>query len=99
MFFKHFFAQLFLNSQTPSPVLSVTDRSVDALPVTRDRKAVESLFLKLTMHHTALARGIYRFVSRGHLDKLTQMEEMARLIAWATDVTKETIRVGLDISA
>lgn len=52
----------------------------------------------MTAHHTALAQGIYRFVSRGHLDKMTKTEGMGKLMVWATDVTKETIRVGLDIS-
>ena len=79
-------------------MLCFTDVSPDALPATKDRKVVESLFLKMTTHHTTLAQGIYRFVSRGHLDKLAKTEEMAKLMLWATDVTKETIRVGLDIS-
>lgn len=66
------------------------------IPSTRDRGAVEEIFIKATRIQT-LAMGLVYFMSEAFRDLSGEGEEMAKLIKWASGLAKETLRAGVDI--
>ncbi|KAI0316061.1 armadillo-type protein [Amylostereum chailletii] len=91
-FLAEFFEQVFINSQTPTPVLS---SKVSDLPTTRNKGAVEAIFIKATRME-ALAMGLVYFISETFRSRKTEDDE-AKFFTWASNVAKQTLRTGVDI--
>ena len=76
-----------------SPVIGL---DVKNLPTTRDRAAVEEIFIKAT-HAEALGMGLVYFMTETLRDFSSQDEELTKLVKWASGIAKDTLRTGLDI--
>ncbi|KAL0954941.1 hypothetical protein HGRIS_003874 [Hohenbuehelia grisea] len=93
-FLKELFTRLFISSQTSAPLLA--DNPSD-LPTTRNRGALEEIFIKGSRIE-ALAMGIIYFMSEAFRDlERGEPSQLAKLIGWATGVAKDTLRTGLDV--
>ncbi|KAA1467657.1 ARM repeat-containing protein [Dentipellis sp. KUC8613] len=91
-FFMEFFRQLFINSQSTAPVLS---SKVKDLPSTRNRGAIEEIFIK-AMRIQALSLGLVYFLTEA-IKKQDPEDEDAAFFKWASGVAVETLRTGMDI--
>ncbi|KAF5367452.1 hypothetical protein D9758_003658 [Tetrapyrgos nigripes] len=90
-FLRHLFIQLFLSSQSPTPLIA---KQV----TTRNRAAVEEIFIKGSRIQS-LSMGLVFFLSKNfseeHMEGLE--ETTVKLVKWGFEVAKETLRVGMDI--
>jgi nucleolar MIF4G domain-containing protein 1 len=92
MFLKELMVQIFIDSQVGAPVIG-SDLKV---PTTRNRGAVEQIFIKATRNQT-LAMGLVYFMSETFRDVMGDDDDMAKLTRWASEVAKDTLRTGVDI--
>ena len=69
---------------------------VKNLPTTRNRAAVEGIFIKAT-HAEALGMGLVYFMTETFRGFSSQDEELTKFVKWASGVAKDTLRTGLDI--
>ncbi|KAG5635726.1 hypothetical protein H0H81_010304 [Sphagnurus paluster] len=90
-FLKELLIQIFFCSQRATPMISINPEDV---PVTRDRKAVEEIFIKATRIQS-LAMGLVYFISESFRTK--EEDELLKLIKWASGLAKDTLRSGVDI--
>jgi nucleolar MIF4G domain-containing protein 1 len=84
--------QIFLDSQVTTPVLG----SSLNIPTTRNREAIEQIFIKATRHQ-ALAMGLVYFMSETFRDASGDGEEVAIFIRWASGLAKDTLQTGVDV--
>ncbi|TFY83229.1 hypothetical protein EWM64_g793 [Hericium alpestre] len=91
-FLAEFCKQLFLSSQTPTPILS---SQVKDLPSTRNRGAIEQIFIKATRIQ-ALALGLVYFLTETFRKQDGSDEEVV-FLKWASGVAVDTLRTGMDI--
>jgi nucleolar MIF4G domain-containing protein 1 len=91
-FLKELFMHLFVSSQVSNPLL---DLSAGGLPTTRNRRAVEEIFIKATRIEI-LAMGLVYFLS-DLFKSDSDNEEVSILLKWGSDLAKETLRTGMDI--
>jgi nucleolar MIF4G domain-containing protein 1 len=83
--------QIFIDSQVVTPVLG---SSLSVL-TTRNRGAIEQIFIKATRNQT-LAMGLVYFMSETFHNVFGD-EDMVNLIRWATGLAKDTLRTGVDV--
>jgi len=91
-FLIELYIQLFINSQTASPVLSSKAKD---LPSTRNRGALEEIFIKATRIQS-LALGLIYFLSEASR-RHDPEDDNAAFVKWACGVAIETLRTGMDI--
>jgi nucleolar MIF4G domain-containing protein 1 len=92
-FLKELLINIFLSSQAiSSPAINIGH------PVTRNRAAIEEIFVKAARIE-ALAMGLMYFMSSVLRDFRCDDEEQefAKLVKWATGIAQDTLRTGLDI--
>jgi len=88
-FLKELLAQVFISTQISTPIDS------KRVPQTgRNRGAVEEVFIKATRTET-LAMGLVYFLGQAFRDE--EDIDAVKLVRWAAEVAKETLRVGLDV--
>lgn len=68
-----------------------------ALPFGKDDRLLEPLLLKVVAQHTAMATGMYRFLTKVKWEALGASGNVLDFLNWASDSVKETIREGLDL--
>jgi len=87
-FLKDFLTHLFISTQVSTPILGAT------VPTTRNRGAIEEVFIKATRIET-LALGLVYFLST----EMTRPKdgEKEGLVKWASGVAVDTLRTGMDI--
>ncbi|KAI5833141.1 ARM repeat-containing protein [Schizophyllum commune Tattone D] len=88
-FLRELLVQTFVASQTASPVLSAT-------PQTRNRGAVEEVFIKAARVE-ALAMGLVYFITQVVMKEASADDAEGKFVKWAGGVAKETLRTGLDV--
>ena len=86
-FLRDLVKYLFVASQVSTPVLG------SALPTTRNRGAVEEVFIKAARIE-ALALGLVYFLSK---EMSTTDRDGEGLVKWAGGVAIDTLRTGMDI--
>ena len=84
---------IFFCSQVALPVVGL---DVKNLPNTRNRAAVEEVFIKATRAE-AVGMGLVYFMTEVFRDFSSQEEELTKFVKWASGVAKDTLRTGLDI--
>ncbi|KAF8907299.1 hypothetical protein CPB84DRAFT_1844000 [Gymnopilus junonius] len=89
-FLRELFTQIFINSQRTTPLMS-TD--VSKLTFTRNRNAVEEIFIKASRVQT-LAMGLVYFLTDTFEDKLDS--DFSKFLRWATSMAKDALRTGVD---
>ncbi|KAL1738484.1 hypothetical protein HDZ31DRAFT_50919, partial [Schizophyllum fasciatum] len=88
-FLRELLVQVLMATQTASPVLG-------AVPQTRNRGAVEEVFIKAARVE-ALAMGLVYFLTQAVMRDTTEDDALGRFVRWAGGVAKETLRTGLDV--
>ncbi|KAL1724376.1 armadillo-type protein [Schizophyllum commune] len=88
-FLRELLVQIFVASQTASPVLGAT-------PQTRNRGAVEEVFIRAARVE-ALAMGLVYFITQVVMKEATADDAEGKFVKWAGGVAKETLRTGLDV--
>ncbi|KAL1727850.1 hypothetical protein EV714DRAFT_253370 [Schizophyllum commune] len=88
-FLRELLVQVFVASQTASPVLG-------AVPQTRNRGAVEEVFIKAARVE-ALAMGLVYFITQVVMKEASADDAEGKFVKWAGGVAKETLRTGLDV--
>uniref|UniRef100_D8Q3X7 MI domain-containing protein n=1 Tax=Schizophyllum commune (strain H4-8 / FGSC 9210) TaxID=578458 RepID=D8Q3X7_SCHCM len=88
-FLRELLVQTFVASQTASPVLG-------AAPQTRNRGAVEEVFIKAARVE-ALAMGLVYFITQVVMKEAGADDAEGKFVKWAGGVAKETLRTGLDV--
>ncbi|KAL1683344.1 armadillo-type protein [Schizophyllum commune] len=88
-FLRELIVQIFVASQTASPVLGAT-------PQTRNRGAVEEVFIKAARVE-ALAMGLVYFITQVVMKEASADDAEGKFVKWAGGVAKETLRTGLDV--
>ena len=88
-FLRELLVQIFVASQTASPVLGAT-------PQTRNRGAVEEVFIKAARVE-ALAMGLVYFITQVIMKETSADDAEGKFVKWAGGVAKETLRTGLDV--
>jgi nucleolar MIF4G domain-containing protein 1 len=83
---------MFVSSQVSTPLL---DLSIERLPTTRNRRAVEEIFIKATRIEN-LAMGLMYFLSEIFKSD-GDNGEMSTFLKWGCDLAKDTLRTGMDI--
>ncbi|KAG6853988.1 hypothetical protein C0991_011851 [Blastosporella zonata] len=89
-FLRELLIQTFICSQRTSPMITMD------IPTTRNRGAIEEIFIKATRIQT-LAMGLVYFLSEAFRDVLQDGDEKGKLIKWASGLAKDTLRTGVDI--
>ncbi|KAF5391624.1 hypothetical protein D9757_002400 [Collybiopsis confluens] len=89
-FLKHFFLNLFVSSQSISPLVGSEVGS------SRDRASIEEIFTKAGRLQT-LAMGLMFFISKVLSIDDVNDPELVRLVKWGVEIAKDTLRSGLDI--
>jgi len=84
---------IFLNSQRSIATITLNTKDI---PITRDRGALEKIFIKAT-RLKALARGLVYFMSEAFRDLSGEESDLAELCGWASGLAKDTLRTGIDI--
>lgn len=92
-FLHELLVQIFINSQVTTPVFS---SDLKTLPLTWNRGAVEEIFMKATRIQD-LAMGLVYFMSEAFRDLSEHEPGVAKLIKWANNIGKDTLRTGVDI--
>ncbi|KAK2463428.1 hypothetical protein APHAL10511_004514 [Amanita phalloides] len=92
-FLQDLLINIFLSSQMTSPLISSDTRN---LSTTRNRAAVEEIFIKATRVEE-LAMGLVYIMTDIFRDFSSQDEELTKLVRWAIGVAKVTLRTELDI--
>ncbi|KAF8632217.1 hypothetical protein AX15_001975 [Amanita polypyramis BW_CC] len=92
-FLRELIINVFLSSQAASPAVGPNAKR---LPTTRNRAAVEEIFIKATRAES-LAMGLAYFVTEVFHNFSGEDEELTKLIKWASGVAKDTLQTGLDI--
>jgi nucleolar MIF4G domain-containing protein 1 len=92
-FLRELLVQIFISSQVVTPVFSNDPK---LLPTTRNREAVEKIFIKATRIQT-LAMGLVYFMSEAFRDISEEEENIAKLIKWANSVGNDTLQTGVDV--
>ncbi|GLB40326.1 putative protein with domain in DAP-5, eIF4G, MA-3 and other proteins [Lyophyllum shimeji] len=92
-FLREMLVQSFICSQRATPMIASDPRAV---PTTRNRGTIEEIFIKATRIDT-LAMGLVYFMSEAFRDVPREEDEMAKLIKWANELAKDTLRTGVDI--
>ena len=87
-FLKDFFTHLFIATQVSIPAIGT------AVPTTRNRGAVEEVFIK-AMRIEALSLGLIYFLQK-ETSQLKDRNDKG-LISWATGVAVDTLRTGMDL--
>jgi nucleolar MIF4G domain-containing protein 1 len=87
-FLSNFFVHLSIATQVSVPVLG------DSIPTTRNREALEQVFIKATRMES-LRLGLLYFLQK----VMTQPREgdSEQLVKWATGVAMDTLKTGMDI--
>ncbi|KAL1697008.1 armadillo-type protein [Schizophyllum commune] len=88
-FLRELLVQTFVATQTASPVLGAT-------PQTRNRGAVEEVFIKAARVE-ALAMGLVYFITQVVMKEASADDAEGKFVKWAGGVAKETLRTGLDV--
>jgi len=83
---------LFVSSQVSTPLLSL---NAEALPTTRNRHAIEEIFIKATRIEN-LAMGLVYFLSEVFKND-GDNGEVSALLKWGSSLAKDTLRTGMDI--
>ncbi|KAH0585267.1 hypothetical protein H2248_008510 [Termitomyces sp. 'cryptogamus'] len=91
-FLREMLLQIFICSQRTTPLITSNAKDV---PATRNRGAVEEIFIKATRIQT-LAMGLVYFLSEAFRD-VSKDGEMDIFIEWASGLAKDTLRTGVDI--
>ncbi|KAG6900793.1 hypothetical protein C0993_000112 [Termitomyces sp. T159_Od127] len=92
-FLREMLLQTFICSQRTTPSITLNPKDV---PATRNRGAIEEIFIKATRIQT-LAMGLVYFLSGAFRDMSKDGNEMEKFIKWATGLAKDTLRMGVDI--
>lgn len=90
-FLQELLQHVFINSQTAMPLIDVGQ-----MPTTRNRAAIEEIFVKATRIEN-LAMGLVYFLTRAFLQGAYGDEKMANFVKWANGVALDTLRTGVDI--
>lgn len=91
-FLHELLVEIFIGSQVTTPVFSNVPKNV---PLTRNRGAVEEIFIKATRIQD-LAMGLVYFMSEAFRDLSEDEGGIAKLIKWANGIGKDTLRTGVD---
>ncbi len=86
-------SQLFISTQTSTPLIGSNAKT---LSTTRDRAAIEEVFIKATRVQN-LAMGLVYFLSNTAQEDGIIDETVTKFIRWATEVAKDTLRTGVDV--
>ncbi|PFH52934.1 hypothetical protein AMATHDRAFT_73766 [Amanita thiersii Skay4041] len=92
-FLRELLINVIISSQAASPVL---DTKAEYVLTTRNRAAVEEIFIKATRVET-LAMGLVYFMADGFQDASLNNEGLWKLIKWGTSVAKDTLTTSLDV--
>ncbi|KAG6910848.1 hypothetical protein DXG01_007164 [Tephrocybe rancida] len=92
-FLREMLVQIFICSQRTTPMMTSNPRDI---PTTRNRGAIEEIFIKATRIQT-LAIGLVYFLSEMFRDVSNDGDELGKLIKWAGGLAKDTLRTGVDI--
>ncbi|KAK0223272.1 hypothetical protein IW262DRAFT_1458274 [Armillaria fumosa] len=92
-FIGEMLSQLFISTQTSTPLIGSNTK---ILSTTRDRAAIEEVFVKATRVPN-LAMGLVYFLSNTTQDDEIIDETVTKFIRWATEVAKDTLRTGVDV--
>lgn len=91
-FLKELLLQVFISTQVSTPLLSAAP---SALPTTRNRGAIEEVFIKATRVQN-LAVGLVYFLGEAFR---TEAGDEKGFIRWASQVAMDTLRTGMDVVA
>lgn len=92
MFLREMMVQIFVDSQVMTPALG----SSLNVPTTRNRSAIEQIFIKATRNQT-LAMGLVFFLSEIFRDVSGDGEDVANLIKWTSGLAKDTLRTRVEV--
>ncbi|KAG8908339.1 suppressor of glycerol defect [Tulasnella sp. 403] len=96
-FLKTFFAQLFVSSQSASPILDyATQSNKEIATLSRDREIVEVIFVK-PIKQKVVMQGILHFLNTERVEGLAPSESIQDLIRWGVKIASETLRAGRDM--
>ena len=77
------------------PIITLKPKDI---PTTRDRRAIEDVFIKAARLKT-LATGLVYFMTEVFRELPGEDPEVAKLVRWASDLASDTLRTGVDIVA
>jgi len=66
------------------------------VPVSRNRGAIEGIFIKATRIDT-LAMGLVYFMSEAFRNASKEEDVMGKLVKWASGLAKDTLQTGVDV--
>ncbi|KZT73694.1 ARM repeat-containing protein [Daedalea quercina L-15889] len=92
-FLKEFLTQVFISTQASTPLLSADP---SAFPTTRNRGALEEVFIKATRVQN-LAVGLIYFL--GEMFRGKDTSDNNGFVRWANQVARDTLRTGMDVIA
>ncbi|PPR00892.1 hypothetical protein CVT24_000377 [Panaeolus cyanescens] len=92
-FLRDLLINVFVNSQRAAPVIG---NSLDSITFTRNRNAIEEIFIKATRVQN-VAMGLVYFMSEALIKESDGRGGLDKFIKWAAEVAQETLRTGIDV--
>lgn len=90
-FLQELLLQVFISSQTATPLIDTNQ-----LPTTRNRAAIEEVFVKATRIQN-LAMGLVYFMTHSFSKYSYEDEMLVKFVKWANGLALDTLRTGVDI--
>lgn len=93
-----FFAQLFISSQSASPILDFATKSeAEAETLSKDREVLEVIVVKC-VKFPGVVQGILHFLDHEDLETLGGCEGIKKSIRWGVKIAKDTLESGVEVS-
>ncbi len=89
-FLRELMLRIFTSSQTATPLTGASP-----LPTTRNRAAIEEVFVKVARVQS-LAIGLIYFLTHAFADDLDGDEKLRKFAKWANTLALDTLRSGVD---
>lgn len=99
-FMRMLLAQLFISSQTASPLVDfATNSEAEAETLSRDREVLELIMVR-TIKQASVVQGVLRFVKDegSTLVSSAKLEGIQNTIQWAIKVAQDTLGAGAEVS-
>lgn len=90
-FLRELVLQIFTSSQTATPLIDASP-----LPTTRNRAAIEEIFVKATRIQN-LAVGLAYFLNAAFANGFDGDENLLKFAKWANALALETLRTGVGV--
>lgn len=93
IFMRELLINIFINSQRSTPVIG---NSLNNIMFTRNRNAIEEVFIKATRLQN-LSMGLVYFLSELLAKPSGEGDALDKFVKWSVGVAQETLRTGIDV--